>query len=35
MAPVFLIAPSNSVDDFIKQSNDLFEQASKAALDED
>ncbi len=35
MAPVFLIAPSNSVDDFVKQSNDLFEQASKAALEED
>lgn len=35
MAPVFLIAPSKSVDDFIKQSNDLFEQASKAALEED
>lgn len=35
MAPVFLIAPSNSVDDFIKQSNNLFEQASKAALEED
>ena len=35
MAPVFLIAPSKSVDDFIKQSNDLFEQANKAALEED
>ena len=35
MAPVFLIAPSNSVDDFIKQSNNLFEQVSKAALAED
>ncbi len=35
MAPVFLVAPSNSVDHFIKQSNDLFEQANKAALEED
>lgn len=35
MAPVFLIAPSNSVDNFIKQSNNLFEQASKAALEDD
>jgi len=32
MAPVFLIAPSNSVDDFIKQSNVLFARASEAAL---
>ncbi|MEY8200967.1 MAG: FHA domain-containing protein [Colwellia sp.] len=34
MAPDFLIAPSNSVDDFIKQSNVLFEQASEAALED-
>ena len=34
MAPVFLIAPSNSVDNFVKQSNALFEQASEAALEE-
>jgi hypothetical protein len=31
MAPSYLIAPSNNVQSFIKQSNTLFEQASKAA----
>jgi len=31
MSPSFLIAPSSNVDDFIKQSNSLFEKASKAA----
>lgn len=31
MAPSYLIAPSNSVDSFIEQSNALFEQANKAA----
>ena len=31
MAPSYLIAPSNSVDNFVEQSNALFEQANKAA----
>ena len=31
MAPSYLIAPSNNVESFIKQSNTLFEQATKAA----
>jgi hypothetical protein len=31
MAPSYLIAPSNSVDSFIEQSNALFEQANEAA----
>jgi len=31
MAPNFLIAPSNSVETFVEQSNSLFEQASEAA----
>lgn len=33
MAPSYLLAPSNNVDSFIKQSNTLFEQATKAAQD--
>ncbi len=31
MSPSFLIAPSNSVDTFLEQSNRLFDRASKAA----
>ncbi|KGJ89718.1 FHA domain-containing protein [Colwellia psychrerythraea] len=31
MAPSYLIAPSNNVDEFLKQSNALFEQANNAA----
>ncbi len=33
MTPSFLISPSSNVDDFIKQSNTLFEKANKAAQD--
>lgn len=34
MAPSFLITPSNSVDDFVKESNVLFEKANEAAREE-
>lgn len=32
MAPTFLLAPSSSVDEFIKDSNVLFEKVTKAAI---
>ncbi len=31
MAPPFLLAPSSNVDEFVEQSNKLFDKASKAA----
>ena len=34
MAPIYLIAPSNNVDNFIQESNKLFEEASKAAQED-
>jgi hypothetical protein len=34
MAPSFLIAPSNSVDDFIEQSNQLFIDAEKSMIED-
>jgi phosphoglycerol transferase MdoB-like AlkP superfamily enzyme len=33
MTPGFLLSPSSNVDDFVKQSNTLFEQVDKAAQD--